>query len=424
MYNTFIIQESLMDSNLRNIEKTPLGTIKFVAVLQEANRPNRNHRIYPKETLVRALADPYVQERLRTNSWYGEAGHPLDTSLARQTNIMHDNIAFLIHKVWWEGNLLMGECETANTSRGKDMAGLIEQNSRVAFSLRAQGSLNEPDSMSGIRTVAPNLKIITFDWVINPSHDVAFITSLCNETKESMFNSAKPTAAHISEACALCESGQMFAVEENIEPIVENYIPGYRKSVRAANEIYVREDNDTLLVESIKNDCAEVQNGNVTKKVVLEDFLTQDIRSSICQLNEGVGKYNPDIYLRNKGTGFSDTIKNIALNTVGVLSYLFLGIGMFGYTQSSKFNENFSIVQNNKILKNKYINIKSLMLEYDRTADKEEKKAIKLDIKNKLLEFKKAFNNIKKEQADIKKSKKLTPSLAESVNNEDNDELR
>jgi hypothetical protein len=283
MYNTFIIHESIQDSNLQYIEKTPLGTIRFKAVLQEADRPNRNKRIYSKEVLEQALADPYIQERIRTNSWYGEAGHPLDTSLARQTNIMHDNIAFLIKRFWWEGNLLMGECETANTARGKDMAGLIEQNSKIAISCRAQGALSPQTDMSGYSKVAPNLKIITYDWVINPSHDRAFITSLCNETKMSMFKTANPSEAHLREAMALCESGNFIAVDET-EIITENYVPGYKKSLCSRNEIYVKQDGDVLLQESLSNGIVDVQNGNVIKKVVLNDYLEQDLRKNILNI--------------------------------------------------------------------------------------------------------------------------------------------
>lgn len=283
MYNTFIIQESVSDNQLKYIEKTPLGTIRFKTVLQEADRPNRNKRVYSKEILEQALQDPYVQERLRTNSWYGEAGHPLDTSLTRQTNIMHDNIAFLIKRFWWEGNLLMGECETANTARGRDMAGLIEQNSRIGISLRAQGSLMPQTDMSGISRVAPNLKIITFDWVINPSHDQAFITSLCNETKMSMFQTTTPTENHLKEAVSLCESGNFIQIEST-EIINENYVAGYRKSLCDRKEIYVKQENDVLLTESIHDGLAEVRNGNVIKTVVLDDFLTKDLRNNILKL--------------------------------------------------------------------------------------------------------------------------------------------
>ena len=177
----------------------------------------------------------------------------------------------------------MGECETANTARGRDMAGLIEQNSRVSFSLRAQGSLMPQTDMSGISRVAPNLKVITFDWVINPSHDQAFITSLCNETKTSMFKTTAPTEVHIKEAMTLCESGQFIKIDST-EIITENYVPGYRKSLCSRNEIYIHQENDVLLQESVKDGLAEVQNGNVIKKVVLEDYLAQDIRKNILNL--------------------------------------------------------------------------------------------------------------------------------------------
>ena len=34
------------------------------------------------------------------------------------------NVAFIIKEIWWEGDLLKGRCETANTAVGRDMKGL------------------------------------------------------------------------------------------------------------------------------------------------------------------------------------------------------------------------------------------------------------------------------------------------------------
>lgn len=99
-----------------SIQKKNIDTIEFITCLQSASRPNRNGRIYPKAVLEKALNAPHIRERLATNTWYGEAGHPFDSSVQRQMTIDMRNIAFLIKEIWWEGDLLKGRLETANTS--------------------------------------------------------------------------------------------------------------------------------------------------------------------------------------------------------------------------------------------------------------------------------------------------------------------
>ena len=280
----FIILESALYNDLKEVQKTPLGTICFVAILQEANRQNRNKRIYPKEVIDEAIHSPYIQERLATKTLYGEAGHPLDTSVQRQTTIVQTNSAFMIKKMWWEGDLLYGLCETLNTTLGRDMAGLIEQGSRVAFSLRAQGNVSR-DPISGAAVVQPGMQMITFDWVVNPSHDKAFIQSAAPETKTSLFGSERVSEEAIKEACMLCESGNLVEIEDDeVEIINENYVPGFNKKIRARNEIYILQEGDTL--QKADGQFGEVVNKNVHKRVVLEDFFRQDLRKNL--LSESV----------------------------------------------------------------------------------------------------------------------------------------
>lgn len=131
--------------------------------LQSADTKNRNKRIYSRRVLENGLNAPYVQERLKTKSWYGEAGHPLDPDVKRQLYIDQGNISHIINKVWWEGNLLKGEVSAANTARGADFDGLIRQGSEVAFSLRAVGPVVE--QRGDTTYVKDPLTIFTYDWV-------------------------------------------------------------------------------------------------------------------------------------------------------------------------------------------------------------------------------------------------------------------
>jgi hypothetical protein len=281
----FLIQESAM-SIMPQISKRNENTVEFIAVLQEANRPNRNGRIYRKEVLEQALAAPYVQERLRTNSFFSECGHPMDTSVQRQMTIDQRNIACLIKEFWWEGDLLKAKVETANTAIGRDMKGLIEQGSRVAFSLRAQGNVHH-DPMLNATVVEAPIQIATYDWVVNPSHDKAFLESICEATSVGFFGSKQTTSLMLSESVNLFENGSLISLTEVAQPVVKDYAKNFGLKFKPLSETYIYQEGD-VLTESGK--VATVVNDNVTKKVVLEDFLLKDLRHRIARLTEEEAK--------------------------------------------------------------------------------------------------------------------------------------
>jgi hypothetical protein len=294
----FLIQESAM-SVMPQISKRNENTVEFIAVLQEANRANRNGRIYRKEVLEQALAAPYVQERLRTNSFFSEAGHPMDTSVQRQMTIDQRNIACLIKEFWWEGDLLKAKVETANTAIGRDMKGLIEQGSRVAFSLRAQGNVHH-DPMLNATVVESPIQIATYDWVVNPSHDKAFLESICEATSYGLFGSKQTTSLMLSESVTLFENGNLISLTEVAQPIVVDYAKNFGLKVKKLSEAYIYQEGD-VLTESGK--VATVVNDNVTKKVVLEDFLLKDLRHRIARLTEEEAKLGDEAAEPVHGSG-------------------------------------------------------------------------------------------------------------------------
>jgi len=73
------------------------------------------------------------------------------------------NISHRVNEFWWEGGLLKGYVEAANTHRGKDFDGLIRQGSKVAFSLRAIGPVIEQRKNHVI--INDPLTIFSYDWV-------------------------------------------------------------------------------------------------------------------------------------------------------------------------------------------------------------------------------------------------------------------
>jgi len=277
--NNFLITEAAM-SVAPTISKKNPNTIEFIAVLQEADKPNRNGRMYPKAVLEQALQAPYVQERLRTKSMFSEAGHPSDTSVQRQMTIDQRNIACIIKEFWWEGNLLKAKIETANTAIGRDMMGLIEQGSRVAFSLRAQGNVHR-DERLGLTIVEAPIQIATYDWVVNPSHDKAFLEAICEETRFSFFGK-KGLQLALTESLQLFENGNVIPLNEIIERKVIDYAKNYGKKIKALSEAYIYDVKDKL---SVDGHFAILENETTTKKVMLEDYLLKDLRYKIRNLD-------------------------------------------------------------------------------------------------------------------------------------------
>lgn len=270
-----------------SIQKKNPDTVEFITVLQESDRPNRNGRIYPKAILEKALNAPHIKERLETNTWYGEAGHPFDSSVQRQMTIDMRNIAFIIKEIWWEGNLLKGRLETAATAVGRDMKGLIEQGCKVAFSLRAQGNVHT-NPVTGLVEVEDGLQILGYDWVQTPSHAKAFMEKICEETIKSLYKTTKGNlnSQILCEAENLILNGEMYDPADVVSPTELDYTKNYTPKFKKVEDMYVPEDGDEI--SSINEEFVLIKNNsqNIIKKVLTEDFLVKDIRKKIQGLFE------------------------------------------------------------------------------------------------------------------------------------------
>lgn len=159
----------------------------FRTVLQEAERPNRNGRIYTKKALCEALNRPMILEKLRYKTWFGECGHPFDKSVERQTYLDQTKISHIVISIEWVGNLLYAIVETADTAAGRDFRGLILQGCRASFSMRGLGG--DVGKKDGYQYIDSGLFIFCYDNVNFPSHDKAYMEKILKEDSSSyVFN--------------------------------------------------------------------------------------------------------------------------------------------------------------------------------------------------------------------------------------------
>lgn len=233
-------------------------SITFEAVLQEADAPNRNKRIYGKDVLAEALKAPTVQEKIAHKSFYGESGHPLSEDIKRQAYIDQSRISHIVTSYKWEGNILKGIVETAQTAAGYDMRGLIRQGSQVSFSMRALGNVIKEEG-SYKRVYGP-LMIVAYDWVTIPSHDKAYMTRTISE-------GYNPTSA-------LNESMITFNMKDLAAYVTHN--DKRIKSICESLEFNLASDLSNVDIDR-RNQLISIKEGNETLKLFLKNTLLEDM---------------------------------------------------------------------------------------------------------------------------------------------------
>lgn len=147
------------------------------ACLQEAEEENRNGRSYLTQDLTREQNCKRTKELLHTGYMLGEGGHPMDSSIIRQQTIDPGNTAVRYLKFWMDGPKWMAHFQGTNNELGKCVDADLRDGYLPAFSMRALGCL---ENVNG-RNLVRDLKYITHDFVIFPSHPGAYTQKLVHE---------------------------------------------------------------------------------------------------------------------------------------------------------------------------------------------------------------------------------------------------
>ena len=172
LLNEFDCYGFQIDLKESNMEK---GLLKFRGKLQEAECVNKNKRLYPFSVLDENVQK--LQEIVKARGLLGELDHPTDS-------IIHfKDASHVITKLWWEGNILMGEGEILPTAMGRQLRALLESGIRIGMSSRGvgNGKVNE----NGILVISEGYKLITFDAVADPSTPAAFQERVVSGKREN-----------------------------------------------------------------------------------------------------------------------------------------------------------------------------------------------------------------------------------------------
>ena len=142
-------------------------------VLQRAEAPNQNERVYPKSIVMREAKkyETLIKERRAL----GELDHP-DSSVINLKNVSNN-----VREIHWEGNDLVGTVEILPTPSGNILKELLKANILLGISSRGMGSV-EPIGKGRVQ-VGEDFELLGWDFVSNPSTHGAFMTPV-NESKQ------------------------------------------------------------------------------------------------------------------------------------------------------------------------------------------------------------------------------------------------
>lgn len=157
--------------------------------LQTAGEVNRNKRIYERPELAREITCARTKELLSAGYMRAESGHPMSKDLARQQTIDPSNTCALFKTMGMKGDDVIATFCGTNNALGEAFDLDLRDGYKPAWSLRALGSVEQTAKGACVR----NLRMITYDHVIYPSHPGAYTTGIVSESGDLLSESNLPT---------------------------------------------------------------------------------------------------------------------------------------------------------------------------------------------------------------------------------------
>lgn len=282
----YILNESsvCMESVDIREDKNDRTRVTGMGTLQTGNEKNRNGRIYRTADLAKEIAAPRQQELLAAKQMCGEAGHPIGadaSSLVRQQTIDPTKICVRYLKLWMEGDNVMGTFQGTNNALGEAFDKDLRQGVLPAFSLRALGTISSTPQGA----VVENLKMITYDYVIYPSHPHAYTKGIINESA-GIANVAKSNFAMNSSMDGTRSFIKEFSNKDVVDAITSmresavDYIKDKSHNFKLLKECYDMTNYDTIDIIS-PHKIALTEAGKNTIVMNVEDYIANEIQNYV-----------------------------------------------------------------------------------------------------------------------------------------------
>ena len=155
-------------SYLTEADKNGKKNVFIEGVFMQADKLNKNKRIYPKEVLQKAT-EKYVKEQVKTGRAVGELNHPEGPSI----NL--DKVSHRITELKFEGNNVVGKALVLDTPMGNIVKGLVDGGVKLGVSSRGMGTV---ENKNGQTFVKDDFVLSTVDIVQDPSAPQAFVNGI------------------------------------------------------------------------------------------------------------------------------------------------------------------------------------------------------------------------------------------------------
>ena len=137
-------------------------------IFAQAERENRNKRIYGKQVLFGAV-DKYNKEFVGEGRAVGELNHPSGPTI----NL--DKVSHLVINLNYEGNDVVGKAKILDTPNGNIAKKLLEGGVKLGVSTRGMGSLM---NQNNVAVVKDDYILNAVDIVQDPSAPGAFVNGI------------------------------------------------------------------------------------------------------------------------------------------------------------------------------------------------------------------------------------------------------
>ena len=151
------------------VEKTDKGKNLFIeGVFMQAEKKNRNGRIYEKKILEKAVGK-YVKEQVSQGRAVGELNHP------EGPTVNLDKVSHKITNLEFQGNNVYGKASILKTPMGQIVEGLLEGGVKLGVSSRGMGTLENRRDGAYVRD---DFMLASVDIVQDPSAPSAFVNGI------------------------------------------------------------------------------------------------------------------------------------------------------------------------------------------------------------------------------------------------------
>mgnify|MGYP004492946441 CR=1 FL=1 len=280
----YIICESEVNiSDTKILSDNLNGKAIGMGSLQTADEKNRNGRYYAEEELFPQLTAPRTLELLNAGYLRAECGHPLSKDLQRQSTIDDTKTCARFLKLWTEGKDILAHFVGTNNELGRAFDLDLKEGCLPAWSLRALGSIEQTRRGAEVR----NLRLITWDNVIYPSHPHAYTRGLVSES--TAIDEGKKTNLQ-----AVCESNDIFESNDIncngiITPVTNSDVINFLQ-LESSNLKFIRECFDFVYsgIETNKSGTKVIltENSGDTIVVPIESYIHKEL------MNYSTNKYN------------------------------------------------------------------------------------------------------------------------------------